>query len=95
MTSKTLKAKPPKITKKELYCYLKNGKKSHQLTASDVMDENLTTIKPDADIKYSMLLMLDEGISCLPVIEQGKLISIITDKDIQSIRDKIKKNSNA
>ena len=83
------------ITKKRLDRYLKNGKKSHQLTASDVMDENPTTIKPDADIKYAMLLMLDEGISCLPVIEQGKLIGIITDKDTQSIWEKIKKNSNA
>ncbi len=83
------------ITKKRLVRYLKDGKKSHQLTASDVMDKNPTTIKPDADIKYAMLLMLDEGISCLPVIEQGKLIGIITDKDTQSIWEKIKKNSNA
>ena len=83
------------ITKKRLDRYLTDENKSHQLTAADVMDTDPTTIKPDEDIKYAMLLMLDEGISCLPVIEQGKLIGIITDKDTQSIWGKIKKNSNA
>jgi len=83
------------ITKKRLDRYLTDDKSNKQLTAADVMDRNPTTIKPDEDIKYAMLLMLDEGISCLPVIEQGKLIGIITDKDTQSIWSKIKKNSNA
>jgi len=83
------------ITKKRLDRYLTEDKDSHQLTAADVMDQNPTTIKPDEDIKYAMLLMLDEGISCLPVIEQGKLVGIITDKDTQTIWDKIKKNYNA
>jgi len=83
------------ITKKRLDRYLTDDKINQQLTAADVMDRNPTTIKPDEDIKYAMLLMLDEGISCLPVIEQGKLIGIITDKDTQSIWGKIKKNSNA
>jgi len=83
------------ITKKRLDRYLKDNKNRHQLTAADVMDQNPTTIKPDEDIKYAMLLMLDEGISCLPVIEQGKLVGIITDKDTQGIWSKIKKNSNA
>lgn len=83
------------ITKKRLDRYLNSTKNVGQLTAADVMDQNPTTIRPDADIKYAMLLMLDEGISCLPVIEQGKLIGIITDKDTQSIWSKIKKSTNA
>lgn len=83
------------ITKKRLDRYLDGSKEARQLTAADVMDQNPTTIKPDEDIRYAMLLMLDEGISCLPVIEQDKLIGIITDKDTQSIWSKIKKNTNA
>jgi CBS domain-containing protein len=83
------------ITKNRLDRYLKENGNDRQLTAADVMDPNPTTIKPDEDIKYAMLLMLDEGISCLPVIEQGKLIGIITNKDTESIWSKIKKNTNA
>ena len=83
------------ITKSRLDRYLKEFGNSRELTAADVMDRNPTTIKPDDDIKYAMLLMVDEGISCLPVIEQGKLIGILTDKDTQTIWTKIKRNSNA
>ncbi len=83
------------ITKSRLDRYLKEVGNSRELTAADVMDRNPTTIKPNDDIKYAMLLMVDEGISCLPVIEQGKLIGILTDKDTQTIWTKIKRNSNA
>lgn len=83
------------ITKNRLDRYLEGSKDARELTAADVMDQNPVTIKPGADIRYAMLLMLDEGISCLPVIEQGKLIGILTDKDTQSIWGKIKKNTNA
>ena len=83
------------ITKNRLERYLKEIGNTRELTAADVMDLNPTTIKPDDDIKYAMLLMVDEGISCLPVIEQGKLIGILTDKDTQTIWTKIKRNTNA
>ena len=83
------------ITKARLDHYLKEAGNSRELTAADVMDRNPTIISPDDDIRYAMLLMMDEGISCLPVIEQGKLIGILTDKDTQSIWAKIKKNTNA
>ena len=83
------------ITKTRLDRYLSEAGNSRELTAADVMDRNPTTIKPDDDIKYAMLLMVDEDISCLPVIEQGKLIGILTDKDTQTIWAKIKKNTNA
>ena len=83
------------ITKSRLDRYLREVGNTRELTAADVMDLNPTTIKPDDDIKYAMLLMVDEGISCLPVIEQGKLIGILTDKDTQTIWTKIKRNSNA
>lgn len=83
------------ITKNRLVGYLKDPDKSSQLTAADVMDSNPVTIGPNDDIKYAMLLMIDKGISCLPVVQNGVLIGIITDKDTQDIWNKMKKNSDA
>lgn len=83
------------ITKKKLIRYLQKNNGSKLGTAADVMDKNPITVGPDDDIKFAMLLMLDEKISCLPVIEKNKLIGIITDKDTKSIWSKIKKTSNA
>ncbi len=83
------------ITKKRLVRYLESPEFDEYATAADVMEKNPVTIGPNEDIKYAMLLMLDKGVSCLPVVEKDELIGIITNKDTQDIWDKIKKRSNA
>lgn len=83
------------VTKKRLVRYLENPDSNPLATAADVMDKNPVTIGPKDDIKFAMLLMLDKGVSCLPVVEKKELIGIITDKDTQDIWDKMKKHRNA
>lgn len=83
------------ITKNRLVRYLNNPKKDGLATAADVMAANPVTIGPNDDIKYAMLLMIDKGVSCLPVVEKNELIGIITDKDAQDIWNKMKKNTDA
>lgn len=83
------------ITKNRLVRYLNNPDKAGLTTAADVMDADPITIGPNDDIKYAMLLMIDKGVSCLPVVEKNELIGIITDKDTQAIWNKMKKHTNA
>lgn len=83
------------ITKNRLVRYLNNPDKDGLATAADVMDTDPVTIGPNDDIKYAMLLMIDKGVSCLPVVEKNELIGIITDKDTQDIWNKMKKNTDA
>ncbi|MDX1641218.1 MAG: CBS domain-containing protein, partial [Balneolaceae bacterium] len=83
------------ITKNRLVRYLNNPEKDGLLTAADVMDTDPVTIGPNDDIKYAMLLMIDRGISCLPVVEKDVLIGIITDKDTRDIWNKMKKRADA
>lgn len=83
------------ITKNRLVRYLNNPEKDGLLTAADVMDTDPVTIGPNDDIKYAMLLMIDKGVSCLPVVEKDVLIGIITEKDAQDIWNKIKKRTDA
>lgn len=83
------------ITKNRLVRYLNNPEKDSLATAADVMDTNPITIGPNDDIKYAMLLMIDKGVSCLPVVEKDELIGIITDKDTQDIWNKMNKHANA
>lgn len=83
------------ITKKRLVHYLGKPDSDRLATAADVMDKNPTTIGPNDDIRFAMLLMLDKKLSCLPVVEKGELIGIITDKDTQEIWDKMKKRGYA
>ena len=83
------------ITKNRLVRYLNNPEKDGLATATDVMDTNPVTIGPNDDIKYAMLLMIDKGVSCLPVVEKDEMIGIITDKDAQDIWNKMKKHADA
>lgn len=83
------------ITKNHLVDYFEDPESDKLAVAADVMEKNPVTISPNDDIKYAMLLMLDKGVSCLPVVEKDELIGIITNKDTKEVWDKIKKNSDA
>lgn len=83
------------ITKNRLVDYFEDPGSDKLAVAADVMSDDPVTIGPNDDIKYAMLLMLDKGVSCLPVVEKNELIGIITNKDTKEVWDKIKKNSDA
>jgi CBS domain-containing protein len=80
------------ITKKRLINYLSDKNNDPLSVAADVMEKNPVVTGPNEDIKYAMLLMLDKKISCLPVVENNRLVGIITDKDTGEIWEKMKKS---
>lgn len=47
-----------------------------------VMTKSLITISPNALLEEAATLMRDNGVSFLPVIDNGKLVGIITESDI-------------
>lgn len=80
------------ITKKLLIDYFSDQKNDPLSVAADVMERNLVVTGPDKDIKYAMLLMAEEKVSCLPVVENNRLVGILTDKDTGEIWEKMKKS---
>lgn len=52
-----------------------------RVTAKDFMTPNPITIAPDATIAEAARLMMEYKIGGLPVVEDGKLIGIITETD--------------
>lgn len=51
------------------------------LLVKDVMTNDPVTIAPDAPIAEAARLMLDRKFGCLPVVEEGKLVGILTESD--------------
>src|SRR3569833_2981333 len=52
------------------------------MQASDVMTPRVITIREDASVEEAAQLMLQEGITGLPVIDrQGALVGIVTERD--------------
>jgi CBS domain-containing protein len=51
------------------------------LLVKDVMTSEVTTIGPDALLEEAARIMLERKIGCLPVLEQGRLVGLLTESD--------------
>jgi acetoin utilization protein AcuB len=52
------------------------------LDVRDVMSAPAVTIAPDASVQDASRTMTEKRIGCLPVVEKGKLVGILTETDI-------------
>lgn len=48
----------------------------------DIMVQNVITLRPEADVREAVELMLTHKIGCIPVVEKGELLGLITETDI-------------
>ena len=48
----------------------------------EIMTDGVITTSPETDIKVAGRIMLEKTIGCLPVVENDKLVGIITETDI-------------
>ena len=51
----------------------------------DFMEKKLKTVSPDADIYDALIIMRDSNIRHLPVVDKGKMVGLLTLKDILKI----------
>jgi CBS domain-containing protein len=52
------------------------------VVVKDVMSSNVAAVGPDVSVAVAARTMRDRGVGCLPVLEQGQLIGMITDRDL-------------
>ena len=65
------------------------GEEPEITTAKDVMNPNPLTIDPNATIREAMQIMRKNMIGCLPVVQNGELIGIITEMDFLKIAGRL------
>jgi acetoin utilization protein AcuB len=53
-----------------------------KIKVKSIMIEDVITATPDTPIEIAARMMADNLIGCLPVIEEDKLVGIITDRDL-------------
>ncbi|EEX91517.1 putative acetoin utilization protein [Vibrio orientalis CIP 102891 = ATCC 33934] len=51
----------------------------------DVMKTSVMSVSPQAGLKESAIYMQKHKVGCLPVVEKGELVGIITDSDFVAI----------
>jgi len=59
-----------------------DGKDASECTAEDVLSENLETVEPDDDAEEAARIMASRQIRRLPVVEDGKLVGMLSLGDI-------------
>jgi len=55
------------------------------LVVKEVMSTQLVTVGPEAPIADAARTMVDRKIGCLPVVEGGKLVGILTESDFVEV----------
>lgn len=51
-------------------------------TARDIMTPDPVIVQPETSVKEAAKLMVERGIGALPVVEEGKLVGIVTEGDL-------------
>ncbi|MBP5402704.1 MAG: CBS domain-containing protein [Treponema sp.] len=74
-----LKAEPSSATTLDMYeiSYLLS-----KLTVKKLMVKDVITVSPDEVVEEAARIMVDNQISCLPVIKDGALVGIVTENDL-------------
>ncbi|OFW13471.1 MAG: hypothetical protein A3F70_11025 [Acidobacteria bacterium RIFCSPLOWO2_12_FULL_67_14] len=52
------------------------------MTINDIMTTDVKTCSPSTDVSAAAALMLDGDCGFLPVVDDGKLIGVVTDRDM-------------
>ncbi|MAG20265.1 CBS domain-containing protein [archaeon] len=71
------------ITEKDLVRCLRDDNMNRKVR--EVMTKNIKTIEPEKDIYEAFKMMGEENVRKLPVVDKGKLIGFLTEKDILKI----------
>jgi CBS domain-containing protein len=56
------------------------------------MTKDPITIAPDRDVAGAAQVLAGKGFGCLPVVEEGKLIGIVTEVDLLNLLAKMLKD---
>jgi CBS domain-containing protein len=74
------------VTEKDMIVkVISRNKLPSEVLLKDIMTSPLIVISPQTSLREAAQIMLKKGIRRLPVVENGKLVGIITDNDILSV----------
>lgn len=56
-------------------------KRVASVVAGDIMTTDVQTVTPDTPVDEAAMLLVDQKIGCLPVVDDGRLVGIVTEAD--------------
>lgn len=83
------------LTSGDIIKAIANGRDPERTPVDNVMSKKVITIEPDKGVEDAVELMVRNRIKKLPVVDQGKLLGIVTASDIIAIEPKLLANLTA
>ncbi len=86
------------VTRRTMMRLLSSGKlrEEEPVPVSSIMEKNVITVGPDTLSLDAIAKMAEHRISCLPVVKEGRLVGIITERDFMDLaRDLLKEKLSA
>ena len=80
------------VTNSDVIKAVANGREPDKTLIDTIMTKNVITVDPDKDIEDAAKLMTENKIKKLPVVDNDKLVGIITASDIVSLEPKLLDN---
>jgi len=66
------------VTKESFIAAAARDADLRRLTAADLADGEVTTIRPDAEVERALQVMVDHDLERLPVTEDGRLVGVVS-----------------
>ena len=75
------------VTRSILFRFLANHRGSNTaiVPLSTIMEADLVTAEPETTVGDAILLMRSRGVSSLPVVENGRLVGLVTERDFLTL----------
>lgn len=77
------------LTPKNIVKAIANGRDPEKTLVDSIMTKKVITIEPDKELEEAVDLMVENRIKKLPVVENGKLVGIISASDIITIEPRL------
>jgi CBS domain-containing protein len=76
------------VSYRSLLAVLAAGGLERSLSAGDIMSRDPATVSSAATPLEAVALMLERRVSCLPVVDQGRLVGILSERDFLPLADR-------
>jgi len=73
------------VTERDILKAVANGTKLDQARISEVMTKDLITVGPGTSLREAAKVMADRWIRHLPVLDAGKLVGVVSQRDLAGI----------
>jgi len=77
------------VTHRNLLRLVARGKQGEPVIVKDIMVHDPATVTPETPTLDAMNKMREDGYGCLPVVQDGKLVGVITQSDLIRVSSRL------